>query len=175
MMKPCEPIQEKLVSGESPTQEEQNHISSCDDCRSFQETTQAIARSAETVRGLQAVPAKEIQAVQEHVTDRIRPVRVAFRLAWAAAAMLLGIIGTVVVLSGVFETDESAQTEDRLLTLIDEVSDITQLAEEETAFNQADTTLFSAALLFEEETTQEESEFELPGLYGVLEKGLQKG
>jgi hypothetical protein len=39
----------------------------------------------------------------------------------------------------------------------------------------ADTTLFSAALLFEEEDSQESTEFELPGAYGILEEGLQEG
>ena len=174
-MKICEPIQEKLVAGESLAQEEQSHVAACDDCRSFQQTAQAIARSAETVRSLEEVPDKEIRAMQERVADRIRPARAAFRLAWASAAMLVGILGTVLVLSGVFGPDENPQTEERFLALLDEVSDITGSTEEETTFEVADTTLFSAALLFEEETAQESAEFELPGVYGVLEKGLQEG
>ena len=174
-MKICEPVQEKLVAGEPLAQEELSHIAACDDCRSFQQTAQGIARSAETVRNLEEVPAKEIRAVQEQVTNRIRPARAAFRLAWASAAMLVGILGTVLVLSGVFGPDESPQTEERFLALLDEVSDITRSTEEEATFNEADTTLFSAALLFEEETAQESAEFELPGAYGVLEEGLQEG
>ncbi len=174
-MKTCESIQEKLVSGEPLTQEEQSHAASCDDCRSFNETAQAIARSAETVQSLEGVPGKEIQAVQAHVINRIRPARAAFRLAWASAAMLVGILGTVLVLSGVFGPDENTRTDESFLALLDEVSDITRSDTEETTFDEADTTLFSAALLFEEETTQETSEFELPGAYKILEEGLQKG
>jgi len=174
-MKTCESIQEKLVGGEQLRQEEQSHVASCDDCRSFDETAQAIARSAETVQSLEGVPGKEIQAVQDHVTSRIRPTRAAFHLAWASAAMLVGVLGTVLVLSGVFGPEENPQIEERFLALLDEVSDITRSDTEETTFDEADTTLFSAALLFEEETTQETPEFELPGAYKILEEGLQRG
>jgi hypothetical protein len=174
-MKTCELIQEKLVSGEELAAEQQSHVDSCDDCRSFQATAQAIARSSEVVRSLEEAPAKEIHAVKERVADRLRPSRAAVRLAWASAAMLVGILGTVLVLSGVFGQEESPQTEERFLALLDEVSDITGSTEEETSFDVDDTTLFSAALLFEEEDTQESTEFELPGAYGILEEGLQEG
>jgi len=174
-MKTCESIQEKLVGGEPLTQEEQSHVASCDDCRSFNETAQAIARSAEAVRDIEGVPVKEIRAVLDRVANRIRPARAAFRLAWASAAMLVGILGTVLVLSGVFGPDENTRTDESFLALLDEVSDITRPDTEETAFNEADTTLFSAALLFEEETTQETSDFELPGAYRIIEEGLKKG
>ena len=174
-MKTCESIQEKLVGGEPLTQEERNHVASCDDCRSFDETAQAIARSAETVQSLEGVPAKEIHAVQDHVTNRIRPARTASRLAWASAAMLVGILGTALVLSGVFGPDENPRTDESFLALLDEVSDITRSDTEETTFDEADTALFSAALLFEEETEKESSDFELPGAYKILEEGLQEG
>jgi predicted anti-sigma-YlaC factor YlaD len=174
-MKTCEPIQEKLVSGESLTPQEQDHVNSCDDCRSFQQTAQAIARSGEVVRSLETVPAKEIQAVKEQVANRLRPARASVHLAWASAAMLVGILGTVMVLSGVFGQKENLQTEERVLALLDEVSDITGSTEEETSFDVADTTLFSVALLFEEESTQESTELELPGAYEILEEGLQEG
>jgi anti-sigma factor RsiW len=176
MMKTCKFILEKLVSGEPLTREEQSHVASCDDCRSFNETAQAIARSAETVRDFEGVPLKEIRAVSEQVANRSRPARSAFRLAWAsAAAMLVGILGTVLVLSGVFGSDETTRTDESFLALLDEVSDIIRPDTEETTVNAADTTLFSAALLFEEDTPQETLEFELPGAYKILEEGLQKG
>lgn len=174
-MKTCELIQKKLVSGEALTAEQQSHVDTCDDCRSFQATTQAIARSGELVRSLEEVPAEVTQAVKGQVADRLRPARVTVRLAWASAAMLVGILGTVLVLSGVFGPEENPQTEERFLALLDEVSDITGSAEEETSFDVADTTLFSAALLFEEEDTQESTEFKLPGAYEILEEGLQEG
>jgi hypothetical protein len=174
-MKTCELVQEKLVSGEPLTPEEESHAAACADCRSFQQTVQAVTRSAETVRNLEDVPAKEIQAVQEQVSNRIRPARAVFRLAWSSAAMLVGVLGTVLVLSGVFGPDENPRTDEMFLALLDEVSDITQPDTEEATFSEADTTLFSVALLFEEETTQETPELELPGAYGVLEEGLQEG
>jgi predicted anti-sigma-YlaC factor YlaD len=174
-MKTCEPIQEKLVSGEPLTQEELDHIAACDDCRSFQETAREIARSAEAVRDLEGVPADEIETVQNHISSRIRPVRAAFRLAWASAAMLVGILGTVLVLSGVFGPDDNIRTEESFLTLLDEVNDITRPETEETSFNVSDTTLFSVALLYKEEITQESTELELPGAYQILEENLQEG
>lgn len=174
-MKTCEIIQEKLVGGEELAAQEQSHIGTCDDCRSFQATAQAIARSGEVVRSLEEVPAEVTQAVKGQVADRLRPARTAVRLAWASAAMLVGVLGTVLVLSGVFGQKENPQTEERFLALLDEVSDITASGEEETGFDVADTTLFSAALLFEEEDTQESTEFDLPGAYKILEEGLQEG
>jgi hypothetical protein len=174
-MKTCELIQEKLVSGEDLTTQEQSHLDTCNDCRSFMATAQAIARSGEAVRSLEEAPAGVVQAVKGRVADRIRPARATVRLAWASAAMLVGILGTVLVLSGVFGHEESSQTEERFLALLDEVSEITGSTAEETSFDVADTTLFSAALLFEEEDTRESTEFELPGAYGIMEAGLQEG
>jgi len=174
-MKTCEIIQEKLVSGEELAPREQSHIDSCDDCRSFQSTSRAIARSGEVVRSLEEVPAKEINAVKVQVADRLRPARAAVRLAWASAAMLVGILGTVLVLSGVFGPDESNQTEESFVALLDDVSEITRLDTEETAFDVADTALYSVALFFEEEITPETTDIELPGAYEILEEGLQEG
>jgi len=174
-MKICETIQEKLVSGEELAPEEQNHLDTCEDCRSFQATAQALARSGEAVRGLEEAPAKDIQAVKEQIASRVRPARAAVRLAWASAAMLVGIVGTVMVLSGVFGQKDHSQTEERFLTLLDEVSDITVSAQEEAGFDVADTTLYSVALLFEEELTSETKDLELPGAYELLEEGLQEG
>jgi hypothetical protein len=174
-MKTCELIQEKLVSGEALAAEQQSHVDGCDDCRSFQATAQAIARSGEVVRSLEEVPAEVVQAVKGQVADRARPSRAFVRLAWASAAMLVGILGTVLVLSGVFGQEENPQTEERFLALLDEVSDITGSSEEDTGFDMADTTLYSVALFFDEEDTQESTEFELPGAYGILEEGLQEG
>lgn len=174
-MKICEIIREKLVSGEELAAEEQSHLGACDDCRSFQATAQALARSGEAVRSLEAAPAKDIQAVKAQVANRIRPARAAVRLAWASAAVMLGVLGTVLVLSGVFGRDDNTRTEERFLALLDEVSDITGSAEEETGFDEADTTLFSVALFFEEDNTQESTELELPGAYEMLEEGLQEG
>jgi len=174
-MKTCEIIQEKLVSGEELAAEEQNHLGTCEDCRSFQKTAQAIARSGEVVRSLEAAPAKDIQAVKEQVANRLRPARATVRLAWASAAMLVGILGTVLMLSGVFDREDNTRTEERFLALLDEVSDITGSGEEETSFDVADTTLFSVALLFEEEITSETKDLELPGAYEILEEGLQEG
>ena len=174
-MKTCELIQEKLVSGEALAEEEHSHLGACDDCRSFMATAQAIARSGEAVRSLEAAPAEVVQAVKGQVADRTRPARAVVRLAWASAAMLVGILGTVLVLSGVFGQEDNSPAEERFLALLDEVSDITGSAAEETGFDVADTTLFSAALLFEEEDSQESTDFELPGAYGILEEGLQEG
>jgi len=174
-MKICEIIQEKLVSGEELAAEEQSHLDTCDDCRSFQATAQAVARSGETVRNLEETPQKDIQAVKEQFANRLRPARAGVRLAWASAAMLVGVLGTVLVLSGVFGQEEAPRTEERFITLLDEVSEITAPTGEETSFDLADTTLFSVALLFEEGEAQESTEFELPGAYGILEEGLQEG
>jgi len=174
-MKICEIIQEKLVSGEELAAEEQSHLGACDDCRSFHATVQAVARSGEVVRSLEEAPIKDIQAVKEQVADRIRPARAAARLAWASAAVLVGVLGTVLMLSGVFGGEDNTQAEERFLTLLDEVSDITGSVEEETGFDVADTTLFSVALFFEEDNTQESTELELPGAYEILEEGLQEG
>jgi hypothetical protein len=174
-MKTCELIQEKLVSGDELTTEEQSHLGACDDCRSFQATAQALARSGEVVRSLEDAPAEVVRAVKGQVADRIRPARATVRLAWASAAMLVGILGTVLVLSGVFGQENNSQAEERFLALLDEVSDITGSTEEETGFDVSDTTLYSATLFFEEEDTQDSTEFELPGAYGILEEGLQEG
>ena len=174
-MKICETIQEKLISGDELAAEEQSHLGACDDCRSFQATVQAIARSGEAVLSLEEAPAKDVQAVKAQVANRIRPVRAAVRLAWASAAVLLGVLGTVLVLSGVFGADENNQTEERFVALLDDVSEITQPDTEETDFNVSDTTLFSVALFFEEDSTQESTELELPGAYEILEEGLQEG
>ena len=177
-MKICETIQEKLVGGEELAAEEQSHLGACDDCRSFQATVQAIARSGETVLSLEEAPAKDVQAVKAQVANRIRPVRAAVRLAlWSAILLagLLGVLGTVLMLSGVFGTDENSQTEERFVALLDDVSEITQPDTEETDFDVSDTTLFSVALFFEEDGSQESTELELPGAYEILEEGLQEG
>ncbi len=175
-MKTCEAIQEKLVGGDPLTPEEFDHLTACDDCRSFQKTAQAIARSARTVRDQENVPEREIRRVQEFVSRRTRPVRAAVRLAWASAAMLVGILGTVLVLSGVFGPDGSdTRAEESILTLLDDVSDITQPQTEEVTLDVSDTTLFSVNLLFEEEIDTESTELELPGAYKILENGLQDG
>jgi predicted anti-sigma-YlaC factor YlaD len=174
-MKTCELIQEKLVGGEDLTAGEQSHLGACDDCRSFMATAQAIARSGEVVRSLEEAPAGVVQAVKGQVADRVRPARAFVRLAWASAAMLVGILGTVLVLSGVFGQEDNSPAEERFLALLDEVSDITGSTAEETGFDVADTTLFSVALLFEEEITSETRDLELPGAYEILEEGLQEG
>ena len=119
-----------LATGEKPTHELREHLASCDDCRSFNETAQVIARSAETVQSLEGVPGKEIQAVQDHVTSRIRPTRAAFHLAWASAAMLVGVLGTVLVLSGVFGP------EDELLWLDGAIFDTTDRKDAEDALKE---------------------------------------
>lgn len=174
-MKICEIIQEKLVGGEELAAEEQSHLDACDDCGSFQATARAVARSGKVVRSLEEAPAKDVQAVKAQVANQIRPVRAAVRLAWASAAVLVGVLGTVLVLSGVFGTDENSQTEERFVALLDDVSDITRPDTEETDFDVSETTLYSVALFFEEETTSETNALELPGAYEILEEGLQDG
>jgi predicted anti-sigma-YlaC factor YlaD len=174
-MKICEIIQEKLVSGEELAAEEQSHLGACDDCRSFLATAQAVAQSGEVVRSLEEAPAKDIQAVKEQVANRIRPARAAVRLAWASAAVLVGVLGTVLVLSGVFGADENNRAEESFMALLDDVSDITRPDTDETTFDVSETTLFSVALFFEEDNNQESTELELPGAYEILEAGLQEG
>jgi hypothetical protein len=89
--------------------------------------------------------------------------------------MLVGILGTVLVLSGVFGQEENPRTEERFLALLDDVSEITQPVTDETTIDVSETTLFSVALLFEEEITSETKDLELPGAYEILEEGLQEG
>lgn len=174
-MKICDPIQEKLVSGEPLTPDELGHVAACNDCRSFERTARAIARSAAKLHELEAIPAKEIQTVREHVSSRILPARAAYRLAWASAAMLVGVLGTVLVLSGVLGPEENSRTNESFVALLDDVSDITRPYTEEASFDISDTTLFSVALLFEEEVSQESAELDLPGAYKTLEDGLENG
>ena len=171
-MSKCDAIFEKLVSGETLEATEREHLQACEDCSSYQATIETISAGAQTIRAAAEPTAAQVHSVQEFVTRLTRPARVGFRLAWAGAALTLGVVLAVVVLSNVFGPDNLDQSEERLIALLDEVSEIADPDLDSSAEGDFENELFVAQVLLEDES-KVDTELSLPASYEFLEEALE--
>lgn len=170
-MKPCDVIQEVLAAGESLTDEQRTHLEICRECGDMQAAMNLIASTGDSIRALAKPSDGDVAMVQEAVARKTRPSRPLFRLAWASAAMVVGILLAIGILSNTFGPDPVDQSEERLIALLDEVSQIADPDEEETTDSADAEGLYLAEVLLEEDT-QVDTELQLPESYQLLEQAL---
>jgi len=171
-MKTCDVVQEKLVAGDRLTEEQQAHLEACPGCSDFQSAMALIVATADSVRVLAEPAGDEVSALQATLGRRTRPSRPAFRLAWAGAAMALGILLAIGILSSVFGPDPLDQSEDRLITLMDEVSQIADPDEEEAGVDASEVEGIYLAEVLLEDSNRVDTELQLPESYQLLEEAL---
>jgi hypothetical protein len=171
-MKQCDVIQEILVSSQTLTPEQQAHLEGCRDCATFRATIEEVVASRAPVRVLSEPSVDEIRAMQETVARKTRPPRAGWRLAWASAAMVLGILLAIAILSDTFGTDNLEQSEERLIALLDEVAEIADPYEESSTEIIGDGGLYLAEVLLEDSSAVD-TELQLPESYQLLEQALE--
>jgi hypothetical protein len=168
----CEHIQEKIVSKEALSNDEKIHVEACQDCASFTDAVETTSAALQATRA--RVPAAgEAEAIRISVLERIRPRSVGFRLAWSVSALVAGTILAVVVLSGAFGSRDDQAAEERLLSLLDEVSEITSVSGEDLIADAGEEAEIMARVLYEGDNTGDDSDSEFPGAYGLLEEALE--
>lgn len=171
-MNKCDAIHEKLASDEALEAAEHEHLLACEDCKSYQATIELISAGAQAISASSEPTEADVRSVQEYVARRTRPARVGFRLAWASAALLVGIGLAVAVLSNVFGTDNLDQSEEKLFSLLDEVSEIADPFQDSSLEAEEESGLFVAEVLLEDDS-KIDTELPLPDSYLFLEEALE--
>ncbi|MBW1811563.1 MAG: hypothetical protein JRJ87_25475 [Deltaproteobacteria bacterium] len=168
----CETIIEKLVAGQTLSPEQQSHLDKCPDCQSILATQTAVVEAAAAYRQLDEVGPAETAKVTALLNRPKQSRRTFRRVALTSMALILGILATVAFLAGNFEPRDHDESGEKLLALLDEVSDIANPSSEVESLSDGDLPLFAMGLM-EDDDNGDEFELRLPGSYQVLEEALE--
>jgi hypothetical protein len=93
-------------------------------------------------------------------------------LAWASAALTLGVLLAVAILSNMFGSENLDRSEEKLISLLEEVSEIADPDLDSTAEADDENGLFVAEVLLEDNSNVD-TQLSLPASYELLEEALE--
>jgi hypothetical protein len=166
----CDSIAEKLVADQALSPEQQLHLKECPDCQSIQATQGAVAQAAAAYRQFDQVGPAETAKVAALV-NRPKQARHTFlRVAWASMALVVVVLVSMALLTDNSVSDGRDESGENLMALLDEVSEIANPSDTESAID-SDLPLFAMGLL-EDDDNGSDIELTLPDSYQVLEEAL---